>query len=225
MGWISCLVSYAHILGTCINNVVSLSSFLQEYSKRYELSSGYNTGAGGGTADYVFLLLFGMALTLLSYPLLTGFLMPIFGTTLTYHVLYIWSKRNPTVQVSVWGFPIAALWLPFVLIALSFLMGNFPTDMIHGCAIGHTYYFLVDVVPLVYGKDILHTPQFLINYFGIGVYIPPTAAPPRAPAANTGGTAWNTPGTVNPPQDNNGLRRRNTGGYNWGGSGQVLGSQ
>lgn len=200
--------------------------FLVEYSKRYETGSGFNTGAGGGTADYAFCLLFGVVLMLLSYPFLTQYVMPLFGRNLTYYVLYVWTKRYPTVQVSIWGFPVQALYLPFALGALYMCMGNPIADIAHGIAIGHLYYFLVDVVPLVYGKEVLHTPQFLIDYFGVGQYQPePTAAAPAAPrgasAAAGGGGGFAAPGRVNPPAD---LRqRRMGGGYTWG-EGRALGS-
>ena len=50
-------------------------------------------------------------------------------------------------------------------------------DMLHGIAIGHIYYFLFDVIPFVYGKDVLKTPMFMIDYFGIGEYRPQAAVP------------------------------------------------
>lgn len=45
----------------------------------------YNTGAGGGTADYVFALMFGTVMTCLTYPLI-GMLIPtppVFARTLS----------------------------------------------------------------------------------------------------------------------------------------------
>lgn len=203
---------------------------LVEYSKRYEMGTGFNTGAGGGTADYAFAMMFGVVVILLSYPLLADKMMPIFAKNLTYYVLYAWTKRYPTVQVNIWGFPVQALHLPFALLGLTMCMGNPFVDMMHGFAIGHLYYFLVDVVPVVYNKDVLRTPQFLIDYFGVGTYQPeptPTQNTGRTMGAS-GGSVFNAPGRVNPPA-NPGLRRRPGagggfgGGYNWG-SGQTLGN-
>ena len=109
------------------------------------------------------------------------------------------------------------------LLGLRLLMGAPFFDMLHGFALGHLYYFLVDVVPLVYGKDLLHTPQFLIDKFGIGNYVPPAAQPAQQQPGRT--NSWNAPGRVNAPQDTSELRRRRVGGgYDWGGSGRVLGS-
>lgn len=188
---------------------------LQQYSRQYESGGPYNTGAGGGTADYVFCLMFGCSCILLSYPLLSGFIPPIFCRNLTFFVLYVWSKRYPEVQVNIWGVPLKALWLPFALLALTLLMGNPYFDVLHGIAVGHAYYFLVDVVPLVYGKDVLHTPQFLIDYFGVGEYVPPV---PNARTTGQGNNTWAAPGRVNPPAN------PTSTGHNWGGAGRTLGT-
>mmetsp|Transcript_41176 Transcript_41176/g.60432 ORF Transcript_41176/g.60432 Transcript_41176/m.60432 type:complete len:286 (-) Transcript_41176:36-893(-) len=195
---------------------------LVTFSERYEAASPYNTGGGGGTADYAFCVLFGMASILLTYPLIMGMVMPIFCRTMTFYVLYIWSKQNPNAQSNIWGVPIKALHLPFAYLGLSVLMGNPYLDLMHGMVIGHVYYFLVDVVPVLYGKDLLHTPQFLIDYFGVGVYVPPAAVPGRV-AQGQGGNTWSPPGRVNAPNDPGAAAPRR--GYDWGSGGQTLGSQ
>ena len=100
-----------------------------------------------------------------------------------------------------------AIYLPFAYLALSVFMGNSYMDLLHGIAMGHIYYFLVDVVPQVYGKDILTTPKFLIDYFGIGEYRPQQA--PMMQARPAGGD-FAAPA-------------RGGGGYNWGGEGRPLG--
>jgi hypothetical protein len=53
---------------------------LVQFSKQYEMGSPFNTGAGGGTADYAFCVLLGMAMMLLSYPFVVSFfsLPPVF---------------------------------------------------------------------------------------------------------------------------------------------------
>lgn len=209
---------------------------LVQFSKQYE-NGPYNLGGGGGTADYAFALLFGMVMMLLSYPFIASSVAPIFVRNLTFYVLYIWSKRYPDLDANIWGFPIKALWLPFAYLALTVLLGNPFWDVVHGIAVGHLFYYLVDVVPLVYGKEVLHTPRFLIDYFGTGHYVPTPTAPPQQ-QANRGG--FPAPGRVNPPpnpyRDNSnaggntgfgnaaargGSARGNTG-YNWGGTGRTL---
>lgn len=195
---------------------------LVQFSKQYEAGGPFNTGAGGGTADYAFCLLLGAGAMLLTWPLLVGFfpLPPIFCRNMIYYVLYIWSKRNPTAQANIWGFPLQAMYLPFAYLAMTVFMGNPYMDMIHGIIVGHIYYFLVDVVPMVYGKDIMRTPQFLIDYFGVGEYRPQAAPANPAPAANRGGIFGGGAQAAGGPAAGGGAAG---GGHHWGGTGRALG--
>jgi hypothetical protein len=143
-------------------------------------------------------------LFILSYPILvTTFpLPPLFCQNLVFFVMYIWSKRNPTAQANIWGIPIQAVWLPFAYLALFVCMGNPYFALLHGLAVGHLYYFLAHVFPLVNGRDILVTPKFLIDQFGVGEYRPQRVEErPRDPAN----------------------RRPDQGGHNWGAGGHALG--
>ena len=94
------------------------------------------------------------------------------------------------------------------------MMGNPYYHYVQGYAIGHIYYFTVDVVPKVYGKTLLVTPEFLISRFGVGEYIAP--APQRNMGA-AGNNTWQAPGRVNAPTDVG-----SASGHNWGG-GRPLG--
>jgi Derlin-2/3 len=197
------LTPFCYAGGWGFNMLIQMYT-LVSFSKQYETGGPFNTGAGGGTADYAFCILFGIVIILTTYPFLTGRISPVFNRNLCYYVLYVWSKRNPTANASIWIFPIKAIYLPFAYLLLTLSLGENYMDMLHGIAIGHIYYFLVDVIPLVYGKDVLHTPIFLIDYFGVGEYQPEVAAAARprpGPAPQRGG-----------------------GGHNWGTGGQQLGA-
>jgi len=187
------------------------------YSLRYETDGVYNTGGGGGTADYVFMLCFGMCSILLSHFFLSSHVPPLFTSTLVYFVMYVWSRREPHSQTNIYGFPVKRMYLPYVFIAINVVMGGSPASLLHGMGVGHLYYFLIEVVPREYGKDYLHTPDFLINHFGVGVYVPPVA-PPRQQGFgnNTFG------GRMAEPERP--TRAARGGGYNWGVGGQSLGS-
>lgn len=192
---------------------------LCSFSQRYE-SEPYNTGAGGGTADFAFAMMFGIAATLATFPLI-GMLVPtppMFARTLTFFVIYVWSKRHPTAPANIWGIPMKAIHLPFAYLALNVLMGNLYADLLHGICVGHLFYFLVDVVPVVYGKDVLHTPQFLIEKIGVGAYVAPVEQAGRGGGA-AGNNTWRPPGRADPPQDPGASR-----GHNWGGGGRALGA-
>lgn len=161
-----------------------------------------------------------MAITCLaSYPLMLMIapIPPIFARNMIYGVLYAWSKRNPTSQASIWGIPVPSIYLPFAYIAMTVFMGGSYMDMLHGMAVAHFYYFLADVVPQVQGRDILVTPQFLIDQFGVGEYRAP--APAATPPASGGGFGARQ-AQQQQQQQSSGSRG---GGYNWGGGGQRLG--
>ncbi|EJK72389.1 hypothetical protein THAOC_06085, partial [Thalassiosira oceanica] len=162
-------------------NTLMCLYMLQSFSQRYE-TEPYNTGAGGGTADYVAMIM-----------------------------------RHPTAPASIWGIQMKAIYLPFAYVALSVLMGGAFSDLVHGIAVGHFYYFIVDVVPLVYGKDYFHTPQFLIDQLGVGAYIP---APTAEGRGGVGNNTWAPPGRANPPSD----PARPARGHDWGNGGQRLGA-
>lgn len=163
-------------------------------------------------------MLFAMVAMLVTYPFLMGIIPPLFCRNLIYFVLYVWSRRHPTSQANIWGVPMKAIYLPFAYLALTIFMGNGYYDMLHGLAVGHLFYFLADVVPQVYGKDLLVTPLFLIDYFGVGQYQPDQAQrevhnnPWNNRPATTGGTGGSSGGSTR-------------GGHNWGGGGRALGRE
>lgn len=248
---------------------------LYQFSKQYETGGPYNTGGGGGTADYAFCLLFGMVGCLAMYHVLVGLvpLAPIFTRNLTFYVLYVWGRKNPTTEANVWaGIRVKGMYLPFAYLVLNgeescsylrarilpgesnywtgilylffasiqhsvsitsisfsrlspfllpVLMGNPYFDILVGIALGHAFYFLVDVYPLVYGRDVLHTPQFLIDYFGVGEYVPPVEP---VGGYGGGGGGFASPGSARPPSDPASSSARRSGGHNWGSGGQRLGA-
>jgi len=113
------------------------------------------------------------------------------------------------------------MYLPFAYLALTVFMGSPYFDLVHGIATGHLYYFLAEVVPVVYGKDVLRTPQFLINFFGVGHY----QAPRDGAGTNAGEFGQNQGGGNN--QNNNANNPPTgaavVGGHTWGGDGRRLG--
>lgn len=194
---------------------------LVQYSKNYEVSP-YDTGAGGSTADYAWMLAIGMALLLVMSTFM-GIPTPSQG--LTYMVLYVWSRRNSTAQVSVYGIRMAAVYLPFALLALNMVIGNSLVMPIMGIVTGHTYYFCVDPFPAQYGTELVKTPALVADLFS-------GAGRPSAPASNTsrGFTATAPPGRPaaqgryaggGAPAAGAAYQRR---GYNWG-SGRTLGTE
>lgn len=70
-----------------------------------------------GTADFTFLLAFcGCGLLLLNWMI--GGSIPFMASALSFVVMYVWSRKNPYNQVSIWGFQFEAWYLPFVMALL-----------------------------------------------------------------------------------------------------------
>ena len=68
------------------------------------------------------------------------------------------ATQNSNAPASFWGINVQAVYVPWVMVAFNLLTGNSIYDPLLGIAVGHLYYFLVDVVPDQYGRDPLITP-------------------------------------------------------------------
>jgi hypothetical protein len=77
-------------------------------------------------------------------------------------------------------------------------------------------------VPQVQGKDLLVTPQFLLDKFGIGEYRPERPPAVVVPGAGTGAAARRA-GIHDPAAPAGGAGTAGGAAYNWGGTGRPLG--
>jgi Derlin-2/3 len=93
------------------------------------------------------MLLFGViCITLVASYTQTHFL----GSSLTFMMVYVWGRRNEDVKMSFLGFfTFYAPYLPWVMLGFSVLLGNSVTVDLIGIMVGHAYYFLEYVYPVV----------------------------------------------------------------------------
>uniref|UniRef100_A0A182KF94 Derlin n=1 Tax=Anopheles christyi TaxID=43041 RepID=A0A182KF94_9DIPT len=98
----------------------------------------------GRSSDFVMMFLFG-------------------GQAFTIMLVYVWSRRNPFVRMNFFGvLNFQAPYLPWVLLGFSVLIGNTIWVDLIGIVVGHTYYFLEDVLPnQPGGMKLLKTPRIL----------------------------------------------------------------
>ena len=69
---------------------------------RYE-KDGFGTGGGGGSADYAFMLMFGVTvMEAVELLLFYGPLIPM-GNALYFYICYVWSRKNPSLSIDVWS--------------------------------------------------------------------------------------------------------------------------
>lgn len=191
---------------------------LYENCRRYE-SNPYNTGTGGNSADMLWMLLIcGGVLLALSY----GFELMLLSEELLYVILYVWSRREPNLPLNLFGVVrLKSLYLPWAYVAMRLFMGGSITEAVIGIAVGHLYYFFVEVFPLSHGYTLIRTPKFCLDVIQwIVRYLPSPIGmtntgfnvfPPSAARASTG-TAPAAPATA----------QRSTG-HQWG-RGRALGS-
>ena len=147
--------------GHCFLGASNDIFFSMRYSRMLEESSFH-----GRRADYFWLLLQSAVMLLVSVhsshiwvnlysSLLQGISplvnMPFLSSPLAFVPIYMWSRRNPITQISLFGIvTITAPYLPLALVAFSwFLNGTWRAaagDLL-GCAVGHVVWFIRDVWP------------------------------------------------------------------------------
>eukprot|EP01095_Lingulamoeba_sp_RSL-Kostka_P018198 TRINITY_DN987_c0_g3_i1.p1 TRINITY_DN987_c0_g3~~TRINITY_DN987_c0_g3_i1.p1 ORF type:complete len:238 (+),score=49.49 TRINITY_DN987_c0_g3_i1:30-743(+) len=115
----------------------------------------------GRTADYIWFILFGgFFLTLI------GLWWPfaVLGKGLIFMMVYYWSRKtSQTVVQMMFRIEVKPIYFPWGLVAIRFLLGGVPILEIMGIFVGHLYFFLKDVVPYVYDKNLIKTPSFIYN--------------------------------------------------------------
>ncbi|KAE8735004.1 Derlin-2.2 [Hibiscus syriacus] len=161
--------------------------FLARYCKLLEENS-----FRGRTADFFYMLLFGASV--LTGIVLIGGMIPylsasfanilFLSNSLTFMMVYVWSKQNPFIHTSFLGL-FTAVYLPWMLLGFSVLVGASAWADLLGMIAGHAYYFLEDVYPRMTGRRPLKTPSFIKAMFvdeAVVVARPPYVrfAPPPA---------------------------------------------
>jgi Derlin-2/3 len=117
-------------------------AFLLRYAK------GLEEGYVGRWWDFAFCIIASAAALLLLSPYVTNIVF--FGPSLTFMLVYLWSRRNPGMQINLFFlFNFNAPYLPLVLMGISVLLGHSVTRDTLGFLVGHAFYFLEDVWPVL----------------------------------------------------------------------------
>ncbi|KAE8542114.1 hypothetical protein D1P53_001595 [Cryptococcus gattii VGV] len=100
--------------------------------------------------------------------------LPFLSSSLAFALVYIWSRRNPSVKMSLFGIiTITAPYLPMALVLFTWVFqGGVRAAVpdIVGALAGHTYVFLQDYWPRemwsTTGRPEIQTPGFVKRLFG-----------------------------------------------------------
>mmetsp|Transcript_14256 Transcript_14256/g.36461 ORF Transcript_14256/g.36461 Transcript_14256/m.36461 type:complete len:257 (+) Transcript_14256:1-771(+) len=134
------------------------------------------------TASYLWMILLGMIgmMTVNLY-----FMFPILGPALVLYVIYYWSRKNAdTIVTFMFGIKFPAVYLPWVLVIFDLVMsGSLPILYLVGIAVGHTYFFLADVLPLTHRVNLIRTPSLLYKMYPTEAYRAAQRAQSRGQAA------------------------------------------
>jgi Derlin-2/3 len=134
------------------------------------------------TADMLTMLLFGMV----NIWILDYFVLPpqyFYGPSLVFMVIYVWSRKDPFADVVFYGFSFKQWHTPFLFLVFGMLLGGNPISDLLGIALGHFYYFLMEIVPTNWGYNLLWTPDWMVQGVkyaqarAAGVPVVNTAAP------------------------------------------------
>lgn len=139
---------------------------LVRYSTAYE-QNPFRSGGTSETADYVFMLMFGISMmSVISYFLV----MPFMARPLIFMIVYVWSRMNAGQAVKLFGFALKGIHIPWAFMAIHILLGSSPVGDLIGISVGHMYYFLLEILPVTHGTQLLSTPEFVSNMFESAQY-------------------------------------------------------
>lgn len=139
-------------------------------------------------ADFAYMLLVCWA-GVASLCLLVG--LPLLMEPLVMAVIYVWCQYNKDAQLSFFfGTRFRAAIFPWIMFAFHFVLHQTFWDSLIGIAVGHFYFFMMEIYPRQPGGSLLlYTPDFMRRLFP-----GPGAARPAGHSSNTttwtGGHAW-----------------------------------
>ena len=135
--------------------------FLCKYSRGLEENYEYKHEPG----KFCYMILYGCC----SILLISSFIQIHFlGQSLTFMIVYIWSKKNKSIILNFLGiFNFTANYLPWILCIFSLFLGHNSAIDILGIIVGHIYYFLTDIYPVITSPSIrlLRTPLWFQQLF------------------------------------------------------------
>ena len=143
--------------------------FMQHHCTNYERKP-YDTGSGGGSADFLWMIILAITFLNIAGSFDTGFIIQNSNQTLLYVVLYVWSKRM-TETFTIFGFNVVPTYLPLIRIAYDLLgilaAGGSIMSPLLGISFGYAYVWLVVKAPQELGRRIVVTPKLITTILSL----------------------------------------------------------
>lgn len=168
--------------------------FFVSFSSKLEAHPCFSPRVEGRGAYLYFLILQMLALDLLSLAIYAPRGKPVLASSLSFAIIYYWSKKEPFATVGLWGFNLAAWQAPYALLVLDVLMGQSIWDDLMDIATAHFFHFVRDVLPYTQGINLLKRPPALLDvlaekldFMSRSVNRPPSGNAPVGPVRPSGG--------------------------------------
>ncbi|KAI7471406.1 hypothetical protein KC357_g6040 [Hortaea werneckii] len=136
--------------------------FLYTYGSQLEMQAARFTGPGD---FFVYLIFVAFVILILGGVYLQGVMLL---SPLTLALAYTFAQENPNAQLSYFIVTFSAKWLPYAMLAMTFVMGSPEAAILQatGLVAAHAYDFLAKYWPEYGGgRKYINTPQFVQKWF------------------------------------------------------------
>ncbi|KAK8795647.1 hypothetical protein WA158_000304 [Blastocystis sp. Blastoise] len=156
-----------------LNFFITLMIILQYMGALEQTPLSCTQGGAGDKADFVFCLLWGCVLSLISGWCIG---LPFCSYILIDYLVYVWSKKFSDTTFKYYGIPVTGFYIPYVMMGVSLLMGSSILVNILGIVTGHIFYFFTQVFETTKNTRFFSTPLWLRKALSLPTNAPKTAA-------------------------------------------------
>mmetsp|Transcript_40039 Transcript_40039/g.45721 ORF Transcript_40039/g.45721 Transcript_40039/m.45721 type:complete len:233 (+) Transcript_40039:97-795(+) len=113
----------------------------------------------GRSIDYLYFILVGCTMLTIAAPFCGMFMM---SSSLSFMLLYLWSRRKSGMQMWILGLRLTAPYVPWFFMFINFVMEVSLINDLMGVVVGHIYFYFEDIYPKLphsRGYRLFRTPK------------------------------------------------------------------